>query len=85
MSWRIEFSRSAAQQFRALSRKEQQRIAVRIDALAENPRPAGAIKLTGEDGVYRLRSGDYRILYAIQDDVLLVLVLKIGHRRDVYR
>ena len=85
MSWRVEFSRSAEQQFRALPRKEQQRIAIRIDGLVENPRPIGAIKLAGEEGVYRLRSGDYRILYALQDNLLLVLVLKIGHRREVYR
>lgn len=85
MSWRVEFSRSAEQQFRGLPRKEQQRIAVRIDGLVENPRPAGAIKLAGEEGVYRLRSGDYRILYTLQDNLLLILVLKIGHRREVYR
>lgn len=85
MSWRVEFSRSADQQFRGLPRKEQQRIAVRIDGLVENPRPAGAIKLAGEEGVYRLRSGDYRILYTLQDNLLLILVLKIGHRREVYR
>ena len=84
MSWRIELSRSAEQQFRALPRKEQQRIALPIDGLAENPRPVGAVKLAGEEGVYRLRSGDYRILYTLQDSVLLVLVLKIGHRREVY-
>ena len=58
---------------------------MRIDRLVENPRPVGAIKLAGEEGVYRLRSGDYRILYTLQDNLLLVLVLKIGHRREVYR
>lgn len=53
--------------------------------LAENPRPIGSEKLTGSEDLHRIRVGDYRILYQIQDDALLVLVVKIGHRREVYR
>jgi len=60
------------------------RIAVRLQLLGENPRPAGSIKLKGEDA-YRVRVGDYRILYTIHDEQLLVLVVDIGHRGDVYR
>lgn len=84
-AWRIEFSRAAARQFAALPRKEQERLRARIDRLAENPRPAGVRKLAGEEGLYRLRSGDYRVIYTVQDEVLLVLVLKVGHRREAYR
>lgn len=84
-SWRVEFSRPAARQFTALPRKEQERLKARIDRLTENPYPSGVKKLAGEEGLYRLRSGDYRLIYTVQDEVLVVLVLKIGHRRDIYR
>jgi len=53
--------------------------------LAENPRPHGVRKLAGVEGVYRVRVGNYRMIYRVEDDELLVLVLKIGHRRDVYK
>lgn len=84
-SWQVEFSRPAARQFAALPRKEQERLKTRIDRLTENPYPSGVKKLAGEEGLYRLRSGDYRLIYTVQDEVLVVLVLKLGHRRDIYR
>ena len=56
-----------------------------MDALAANPRPRGVKKLTGLDDLYRIRVADYRIVYQIQDDRLIVLVVRIGHRKDVYR
>ena len=56
-----------------------------IDALAENPRAPGNVKLQGEGELYRVRVGDYRIVYQIQDAVLVVLVVQIGHRREIYR
>ena len=62
----------------------QRRILSRIELLAENPRPPGAIKLTGQDA-YRIRIGDYRVIYAIADKQLVVLVVDVGHRWDVYR
>ena len=57
----------------------------KIDALAENPRLPGVIKLEGEENAYRLRVRDYRIVYEIYDDKLVISVVKVGHRRDVYR
>jgi len=57
----------------------------RILALAEEPRPQGVVKMHGSEGYYRLRVGDYRVVYAIEDAVLLVLVVRIGLRREVYR
>jgi mRNA interferase RelE/StbE len=57
----------------------------RIRALADDPRPQGSEKITGSDDLYRIRSGDYRAIYTIQDDRLVVLVVRVAHRRDVYR
>ena len=65
-------------------KKDRQRIVERISALADDPRPHGSQKLSGKDR-FRLRQGSYRIIYAIEDDALVVYVVKIGHRKDVYR
>jgi mRNA interferase RelE/StbE len=62
-----------------------QRLRESIEGLAENPRPPGCVKLQGGDELFRVRVGDYRIVYQIQDAVLLVLVVQIGHRRKIYR
>ena len=68
-----------------LPKKIQNSLLKKVGLLEKDPRPHGAIKLSGnEDALYRLRAGDYRILYKIQDLVLLVIVIKIGHRREVY-
>ena len=66
------------------TRRERQRIVRRISALAEDPRPPGLEKLTGREA-YRVRQGPYRIVYTIDDDARAVRVVKVGHRRDVYR
>ena len=84
-TYRLEFTPGADQQLRKLPKQVQVRLRPHIDALAQNPRPSGIEKLKGEDNAYRLRVGDYRVLYEVQDKVLLVLVVKIGHRREVYR
>ena len=65
-------------------KKDRQRIVERISALADDPRPHGSQKLSGKDR-FRLRQGAYRIIYAIEEDALVVYVVKIGHRKDVYR
>lgn len=85
MTYRIEFIKRAAKQFKDLPHREQQRIGLKIDGLASNPRPDGVVKLAGEDDLYRIRVGDYRVVYCIHDEKLLVLVVKIGHRREIYR
>lgn len=85
MRYRIEFSPKAEREFKKLPRPVQVRLKTRIDVLAEEPLPPGAEKLSGEDRLFRIRVGDYRIIYANEDEVLLVLVVKVGHRRDVYR
>lgn len=81
----IEFVASAARELADLDRPVQRRVARRVDQLAEEPRGTGSVKLRGADDVWRVRVGDYRIVYRIEDDRLLVLVIKVEHRREVYR
>jgi len=82
----VEIARSAARALRRLDRHTQQRIGRSLDGLVRDPRPAGVRKLAGAgDDLWRIRVGDYRVVYEIRDDRLVVLVLRIGHRRDIYR
>ena len=83
-SYSVLITRSASKELERVPTKDRQRIVERIRQLADNPRPAGCEKLTGEDK-YRLRQGDYRILYEIIDDELIVSVVRIGNRREVYK
>ncbi len=76
---------SALGQLAELPRHEQRKIKERIDRLAADPRPPGVKKLQGESDPFRLRSGNYRIIYSIEDVRLMVLVIRIGHRRNVCR
>jgi len=76
---------SALGQLAELPRHDQKRIKQRIDRLAVDPRLPGVKKLKGESDLFRLRSGNYRIIYSIEDVRLIVLMIRIGHRRDVYR
>jgi mRNA interferase RelE/StbE len=85
MKYRVDITPTARRQLADLPRSVRRRIDEKILALAANPRPRGSVKLAGSEDVYRVRVGDYRILYTIRDEVLLVVVVKIGHRRDVYR
>lgn len=82
---RIEISATAEKQLAALERDDQVRVVDAIRKLAENPRPRGCRKLRDYSDVFRIRVGVYRVLYSIEQVRLLILVLKIGHRRDVYR
>lgn len=85
MSYRIEFAPSAARAFKKLPDAIQDRLIPKIDALAADPKPRGVEKLSGEENRYRIRVGEYRVVYAISDASRLVTVALIGHRRDVYR
>jgi mRNA interferase RelE/StbE len=76
---------AAIRQLTALPVLEQKRVAARINGLSVDPRPPGSKKLKEATGLYRIRSGNYRIIYQIQEKRLLILVIKIGHRRDGYR
>jgi mRNA interferase RelE/StbE len=84
MTYRVEVAPAVVRQMRKLDPAARRRIQAAIELLAENPRPQGARKLVGGDGEWRVRTGDYRVVYEIYDDVLLVLVIAVGHRRDIY-
>jgi mRNA interferase RelE/StbE len=81
----ISLTPQAGRQFKKLPRMEQARIRDCIDGLAINPRPHGCEKLQGRDALYRVRVGDFRVIYEIRDAVLVVVVVLLGHRRDIYR
>ena len=86
MTFTIEMSSSARRQLRKLDRPTQRRVAQRIDGLADDPRPSGVTKLTDvTPPVYRVREGQYRILYTINDNQLIILVVRISHRSEAYR
>ncbi len=85
MSYQVEITPAAQHMIKKLPKNVQQRIIEQLEALAVDPRPVGVIKLAAEENLYRVRVGDYRIVYEIQDDILLILITKIGHRKDVYR
>ena len=84
-SYRVEISKSAAKDLRGIDRKWIARIVATIEMLESDARPSGCKKLVGSDHTYRLRIGDYRVVYDIHDDTLIVLIVRIRHRRDVYR
>lgn len=85
MTYRLEVAPAALRQLRKLDPPARRRVQAAMELLAEQPRPSGAKKLVGGEGEWRVRTGDYRVVYEIHDDVLLVLVLAVGHRRDIYR
>jgi mRNA interferase RelE/StbE len=84
MTYRVEFTPSAAQVLRLLDSVAAPRIRGALMLLAHDPRPPGARRLTGRPG-YRVRVGDYRIIYVIEDEALLILVVALGHKKAVYR
>ncbi len=83
--YKIELEPRARKRLMLLDAPVRRRVAASIDKLAVQPRPSGAVALTGRPGVLRIRSGDYRILYEVRDDQLIVLVIDVGHRREIYR
>lgn len=85
MAYQVEITPAAKRQIKKLIKPTQELIIQRLEELADNPRPPGVLKLEGEENLYRVRVGDYRIIYQIQDRVLLIVVVKVGHRGDVYR
>ena len=82
--YKIFFKKSVEKDFNAIPQNELKKIIKRIGGLANDPRPQGCEKLTGQDR-YRLRQGRYRIVYSIQDNKLTIWVVKVGHRKDIYR
>lgn len=83
-TYAVRFSTSAEKDLTKLDGQIARRIAARIALLAADPRPHGLRALTGYPGYLRIRVGDYRVVYTVEDDVLVVLVVALGHRRDIY-
>jgi mRNA interferase RelE/StbE len=83
-SYRLLIKPSAAKELRALPANDRKRVVTKIEGLASDPRPPGTEKLSGAEK-YRLRQGDYRVLYSVDDAEKSLVIVKIGHRRDVYR
>ena len=83
-NYRLTFRKSVTKDLRSIPPNDLSRILKRMEALADDPRPMGSEKLSGQER-YRVRQGVYRIVYEIQDEELVILVVKVGHRREVYR
>jgi len=82
--YRLEIKKSAVKEIERLPRKDMKAVLERIESFSDNPRPHDCKKLSAQEK-YRVRCGDYRILYSIGNDILTVFVVKVGHRKDVYR
>jgi len=82
--YKIEIKRSAVKELHSIPRKDLHGIILKIKSLSSNPMPPGCIQLTNQED-YRIRAGRYRIIYSIQDDILIITVIKIGHRKEIYR
>jgi mRNA interferase RelE/StbE len=83
-NYKIVFKQSVAKDLRPIPNKDVQSILKRIEQLEHDPRPPGSEKLTGAEK-YRIRQGNYRILYTVDDELVIVTIVKIGHRRDIYQ
>ena len=85
MLYKVQLAPAAERQIKKLERAVQKRIIERLESLEQNPRPHGILKLEGSDNTFRVKVGDYRIVYEIQDENVLVLVLRVGDRKEIFR
>ncbi len=85
MSYRIEVKKSAAKALKKIPKGDRKRIIEKIDSLAENLPSLDTTKMKGNNPFHKVRTGDFRIIYEIQEDVLVILIVKVGHRKDIYR
>ena len=85
MKYRIELKRSAAKALKNISKSDKKRIRDKIDSLSDNLPDPAITKMKGDNPFHRIRVGDYRIIYEIHSDILVIMILKIGHRKEVYR
>lgn len=83
--YQITFKKSALKELSDISKPYNQNIAIAIDKLTENPKPDGVKKLKGEENAYRIRIGDYRVIYTIEDVIKIVEIQRIRHRKDAYK
>jgi mRNA interferase RelE/StbE len=85
MAYKVAFSKSAHKELSRLPKNIYLKVEVSVDGLIENPRPSGCKKLVGSKNTYRIRVADYRIIYDVNDDIIEILIIKIEHRKDVYK
>jgi mRNA interferase RelE/StbE len=85
VAYEVEFEAQVAKQLRDMQRADLQRVMDRVKALADDPRPQGSEKLAGLANAWRIRSGNYRVVYTVDDRAQVVTVTRVGHRREVYR
>ena len=83
-SYRVELAKGVEKDLRKIPARQVEKISTAIHKLSLNPKPAGCVKLVGYDIEYRIRVGDYRVIYQIHNSVLIILVIEIGHRKDIY-
>ena len=83
--YKIEWKLSAKKELKKLTKEAISRIVNAVKNLSSEPRPAGSRKLQGSENLYRVRVGDYRVVYSVEDKVLLIEVIRVGHRKDIYR
>ncbi len=84
-SYKLLWKRSAEKELRALPRDVIAKVILAAESLTENPLPNGGRKLVGTDSIYRVRTGDYRLVYRVEGELLIIEVIRVGHRKDVYR
>jgi mRNA interferase RelE/StbE len=85
MTYEVEITPAAQRTIKKLPQNIQRKLIEIIELLAKEPRPVGVVKLSATENLYRVRTGDYRIIYEIQDQILLIVITKVGHRRDIYK
>lgn len=85
MTYQVEIETTAAKQIQRLQRADQKRVMIAINALSNEPRPHGCTKLSGTDDSYRIRVGSFRIVYVIDDELHIVSVTRVAHRKEVYK
>jgi len=83
-NYKIKIKPSAVKELNKISKKDLEKVSKKISALSSDPRPPGCEKLSGDEK-YRIRQGNYRIVYSIEDDILIIVIVKVGHRRDIYK
>lgn len=83
--YKIQFNKHYLKDLQKIPNKDREQIRESILSLVNNPRPDGCKKLKGNSSLYRIRCGDYRIIYTIEDQLLLIIIIEIGHRKDIYR
>ncbi len=83
--FRIDYKKAARKELKKLDQSARERIGAAIDALGSEPHPPGSRKMVGSEALFRIRVGDYRVIYEVQNKLLTIFVIRIGHRKDIYR